>query len=53
MNSRTYSGRIWLTSPGHSVEVECQANSTQQASRIIKGIYGPSFKSWARHMASN
>ena len=53
MNTRTFSGRIWLTSGGHPAEVSCQATSPQQAKRIILGIYGSSFKSWARHMASN
>jgi hypothetical protein len=53
MNTKTYTGRIWLTSGGHPVEVQCQATSPQQASAIIKGMYGQSFKSWSRHMASN
>ncbi len=53
MNTRTFSGRIWLTSGGHPVEVTCLATSPQQAFSIVKGIYGSSFKSWARHMASN
>jgi hypothetical protein len=53
MNTKTFYGRIWLTSGGHPVEVMCSATSPSQASAIIKGIYGASFKSWARHMASN
>lgn len=50
MNTTTYKGRIWLTSGGHSVEVSCQATSPQQARQIVTGMYGASFKSWARQM---
>jgi len=38
----TFSGRIWLTLGGHPVKVSCQANSPQQANRIILGIDGSS-----------
>jgi len=53
MNLKTYRGRIFLQSSGHPVEVSCQATNPQQAIRIIQGIYGDSFKSFARQMASN
>lgn len=52
MTTRTFTGRIWLKSGGHQVEVSCQATSPQQARQIIMGIYGNSFKSWAKQMAS-
>lgn len=53
MSTRNFSGRIWLTSGGHPVEVSCTSSSPQQANKIILAQYGSSFKSWARHMASN
>ncbi|WP_439152273.1 hypothetical protein [Winogradskyella sp.] len=52
MNTKVYKGRIWLTSGGHPAEVSCQATSTQQARSIIKGIYGSSFKSFAKQMST-
>ena len=53
MKTKTYKGRIWLTSGGPPAEVSCQATSPQHARQIIKGMYGASFKSWAKQMASN
>mgnify|MGYP006998242472 CR=1 FL=1 len=53
MASQMFYGKIWLKQSGHAVDVSCSASSPSRASQIIKGIYGSSFKSWAKHMASN
>ena len=52
MNTRTYYGKIRLTTGGHAVEVSCNATSLQQARTIIESQFGSSFKCWVKNMSS-
>jgi len=53
MVTQTYNGKIWLKSGGHPNNVTTSATSPSAAAKIIKAQYGPNFKQWAKHMASN
>lgn len=51
MAYQNFKGRVWLKDVGHSLEVSTSASSPSSAAKIIKGVYGNLFKSFAKQMS--